>query len=133
MRSGILPANALMTRIRSGGKIGQLLLALVCVAAAGVTAFIRPTTRECGTVLYFVIHLLAALPALVIKLALQLHDASKILEGIAAIIYVATVGVIGSVWYVKGPEKWWAAVGMLGFTVFWIASYFVLLPTTSCF
>jgi glucose-6-phosphate-specific signal transduction histidine kinase len=128
----ILPPHMPLTPSPFVGRIWHLSLAVSCVLLVAVSAFVKPTTRECGTVLYFLIHLVAALPALVIKSVWQLNDARRILDIIATLTYIAVFGGIASVWYLKGPQKWWA-VGMLGHTVLWVSAYFFLLPTTSCF
>jgi|SRR5437868_2077999 hypothetical protein len=115
------------TQHASDARPRHIWLMAICVSLVAISAFFDPWVGKCGTGPYVMFQLLGAL----------LHT-GPIVVNVA--VFSSTVALL----YLKGADflptrrpdastsRTWFVPALLTWTVFYLASYFVLFPTTSC-
>jgi len=114
---------------RSNLDVGLLVGCAIAVGAA--TFFLTPKVGACGTQHYLLFYLLGWDATRAIGAVWPFQNPSDAIPAAAMILHVLVFLLPATIWYFKGPRKFYGA-GLLIWTGLYVVSYLFGIPTTDC-
>jgi len=103
----------------------------VCIAVVAVASFLERKAGACGTAHHLFVALGGSVAANMITAVIGEKHLRGIEYGAAVILNVAVFAALTRIWYRKTSGAW-HSIGLVAFTLLYLASYFFLFPTRDC-